>query len=385
MKDKNNIIKNQALYQYPLFFDDVRKNLVRGDRSGPGAYKPLRQGVELLGDGKVRFNYRPPEGTKSVVVKGWGGSMPNTYELKPDTDGYWSVVVDDIPPGFHYHEYFVDGVKATNPLTPYGYGGFIAVNFFELPGEEDSDFYLLKNVPHGTVRMDLYKSSVTGRWRNCYVYTPPGYEKELDKRYPVLYLQHGGGESETAWVWHGKINYIMDNLLAEGKCQEMIIVMNNGYAFKPDGTSHPSMGSLDEVIVKDCIPFIDSKYRTIAHREFRAMAGLSMGGFQANATVMSNLDKFASLGIFSGGFSYKGKGYDLTELFNNPEEYNKKFKLLFVAAGEQEQPMCDELRQELGKLNQKGIRNVFYSCPGYHEWDVWRRSCREFLKLLFRS
>lgn len=381
---KNDIIKNQALYQYPLFFDDVRKNLVRGDRSGPGAYKPHRQGAELLGDGKVRFNFQPPEGTKSVVVKGWGGSMPNSYELKPDTDEYWSVIVDDIGPGFHYHEYYVDGIKTTNSLTPYGYGGFQTINFFEMPGGEDPEFYMLKDVAHGTVRMDLYKSSVTGRWRNCYVYTPPSYEKELEKRYPVLYLQHGGGESEVGWIWQGKVNYIMDNLLAEEKCKEMIIVMNNGYAFKSDGTSHPSAGSTDEVIVKDCIPFIDRKYRTMTNREFRAMAGLSMGGIQSNITVMKNLDLFANLGIFSGGFSYEGHSYNLTELFNNPEEYNRKFKLLFVSAGEQEQPMCDEKRQQLHELNQKGIKNVFYSCPGYHEWDVWRNACREFIKLLFK-
>ena len=375
----NDIIKNHA-----LFFDDVRKYLVRGDRSGPGAYKPLRQGVELLGDGKIRFNFRPPEGTKSVTVKGWNGSMPNTYELKPDEDGYWSVIVDDIRYGFHYHDYYVDGVRVTNPLAPYGYGSFRPVNFFEMPGGEDPDFYLLKDVPHGTVRMDIYKSSVTGRWRNCFVYTPPGYEEKLDKRYPVLYLQHGGGENETGWVWQGKINYIMDNLLAEGKCEEMIIVMNNGYAFKDDGTSHPSLGSLDEVIVNDCIPFIDAKYRTIPDREHRAMAGLSMGGMQSNVTVMKHLDAFANAGIFSGGFTYKGDGFDLTELFNNPEEYDKTFRLLFVSAGEQEQPMCDNLRQELAELNKKGIKNVFYSCPGYHEWDVWRYSAREFIKLLFK-
>jgi enterochelin esterase-like enzyme len=381
---KDEIIKNQALYQYALFFDDVRKNLVRGDTAEPGAYKPLRQGAELLGNGKVRFSYLAPEGTKKVVVKGIGGSMPGQYELRPDGEGYWSAVVDDIRYGFHYHEYYVDGVYATNPLTPYGYGCFKTINFFEMPGGEDPEFYLFKDVPHGTVRMDLYESTVTGRTRNCFVYTPPGYESAPDKKYPVLYLQHGGGENETGWVWQGKINYIMDNLLAEGKCEDMIIVMNNGYAFKDDGTSHPSLGSIDEVIVKDCIPFIDGKYRTKADRKHRAMAGLSMGAMQSNVTVMKNLAVFANVGIFSGGFSYKGDGYDLTGLFNDPEEFCRRFELLFVSAGEQEQPMCDEKRAELEELNAKGVRNVFYSCPGYHEWDVWRYSAREFVKLLFK-
>ena len=243
-----------------------------GDRTKTGAYIPLRQGCELLEDGRVRFNYRPPEGTKSVVVKGIGGSMPGTYELTPDTDGYWSVTVDDIRDGFHYHKYFVDGVEAPNALAPYGYGCFQPINFFEMPGGADPEFYLLKDVPHGTVRMDLYKSALTGRWRNCFIYTPPGYETQTDRRYPVLYLQHGGGENEVGWVWQGKINYIADNLLAEGKMEPMIIVMNNGYAFREDGTSNESMGSIDEVIVGDCIPFIDAKYRTVANRHGRAMA-----------------------------------------------------------------------------------------------------------------
>ena len=144
------------------------------------------------------------------------------------------------------------------------------------------------------------------------------------------------------------------------------------------------MGSLDRVIVEDCIPFIDGKYRTLADREHRAMAGLSMGAMQSNATVMKHLDKFASVGIFSGGFNYKGDGYDLTELFSDPEAFRETFRLLFVSAGEQEQPMCDEKRAELSALREKGIPNVFYSCPGYHEWDVWRRSVREFCRLLFR-
>lgn len=381
---KEELINNQALYEYALFFDDPKKNIVRGDTSGPGAYKPLRHGVEILGENKVRFNYQAPEGTKSVEVKGLaGGSMDKTYVLKPDTDGYWSAVADDIKYGFHYHEYFVDGNRAVNQLSPLGFGCFLPMNFFEMPGGEDPDFFYLKDVPHGTVRMDLYKCSGTGRTRNCFVYTPPGYETELEKKYPVLYLQHGGGENETGWVWQGKINYIMDNLLAEGKCKEMIIVMNCGYYQRGEGTNHPMLNRIDEFLIKDCIPFIDKKYRTLTDRWNRAMAGLSMGGMQSNFTVMRNLDVFANLGIFSGGFNYKGNGYDLTELFNNPEEFDKTFRLLYVSAGEQE-GTCEAKRTEIKALNEKGNKTVFYSCPGYHEWDVWRYGVREFLKLAFK-
>lgn len=377
------LMNNQALYEYCLFFNDVKKNIVRGDTSGPGAYKPLRQGVEILGEGKVRFNYLAPEGTKTVEVKGLkGGSMDKTYELKPDTEGYWSAIADDIKYGFHYHEYYVDGNRVTNALAPLGYGCFLPLNFFEMPGGEDPDFFYLKDVSHGTVRMDLYNSKATGRTRNCFIYTPPGYDKDLSKRYPVLYLQHGGGENETGWVWQGKINYIMDNLLAEGKCEEMIIVMNCGYFGKKEDGSFSNW--IDDILVGDCIPFIDKKYRTIADRDHRAMAGLSMGGMQSNSVVMRNTDVFANLGILSGGFNFKGEGYDLTEAFSDPEKFDKLFKVLFVSYGEQE-PACETKRTQLKELREKGIRNTFYSCPGYHEWDVWRYAAREFVKLLFKK
>ena len=378
----NDILKNQAFTSYPLFFDDVRKHLTFGDRSKTGAYIPLRQGVELLGDGKLRFNYRPPEGTKQVVIRGFGGSMPNIYELQPDTDGYWSLEVDDIRDGFHYFRCYVDGVQAPNYLAPYSYGCSQVLNFFEMPGGADPEFYLLKDVPHGTVRMDLYQSALTGRYRNCFIYTPPGYETDLDRKYPVFYLQHGGGENVVNWVWHGKINYICDNLIAEGKMEPMIIVMNNGYAFlkNEDGEYE---NRIDDVIVQDCVPFIDGKYRTIADRHGRAMAGLSMGGMQSNMTVMKNPDVFANLGVFSGGFRTEGEGYDCNDIFADPAKFHERFDLLFVSAGEDE-PMCEVIRERLDELRGNGIDTVFYSCPGFHEWDTWRYAAREFLLRVFK-
>ena len=375
---------NQAYYSYPLFFDDVHKELIWGDRSKTGAYKPLRQGAEILPDGKVKLNFIAPENAETITVKGWGGSMPNTYELRPDTDGYWSCIADDIRDGFHYCDFYVNGVKTPNILMPYGYGGFFPANFFEVPGGIDPELYLLKDVPHGSVRMCLYPCTMTGKTRIVWVYTPPEYDKEPEKRYPVLYLQHGGGENEIGWVWQGKINYIADNLIHEGKIEEMIIVMNDGYAFHPDGTGNHAMGDIDEVLVQDCIPFIDQKFRTIPDRHHRAMAGLSMGAMQSNMGVFRNLDWFANVGMFSGGFRPKGDNYDLTEVFEDPEKFNECFDVCFIASGEQEQPMCDELRETVKKHNDIGVHTVFYSCPGYHEWDTWRNAAKHFMELLFR-
>lgn len=375
---------NQAYYSYPLFFDDVHKELIWGDRSKTGAYKPLRQGAEILPEGRVRLNFLAPENAETITVKGWGGSMPDTYELKPDQDGYWSCVAENIRGGFHYCDFYVNGVKTPNILMPYGYGAFSPANFFEVPGGIDPELYLLRDVPHGTVRMCLYPCTMTGKTRAVWVYTPPKYDEEPEKRYPVLYLQHGGGENEVGWVWQGKINYIADNLLSEGRIKEMIIVMNDGYAFHPDGSGNPAMGDLDEVLVQDCIPFIDKKFRTVPDRHHRAMAGLSMGAMQSNMGVFRNTDYFANAGMFSGGFRLTGDNYDLRDVFEDPEKFHELFDVCFVASGEQEQPMCDELREMIRKQNEIGVNTVFYSCPGYHEWDTWRNAARHFMELLFR-
>ncbi len=375
---------NQAYYSYPLFFDDVHKELIWGDRSKTGAYKPLRQGAEILPEGRVRLNFLAPENAETITVKGWGGSMPDTYELKPDQDGYWSCVAENIRDGFHYCDFYVNGVKTPNILMPYGYGAFSPANFFEVPGGIDPELYLLRDVPHGTVRMCLYPCTMTGKTRAVWVYTPPKYDEEPEKRYPVLYLQHGGGENEVGWVWQGKINYIADNLLSEGRIKEMIIVMNDGYAFHPDGSGNPAMGDLDEVLVQDCIPFIDKKFRTVPDRHHRAMAGLSMGAMQSNMGVFRNTDYFANAGMFSGGFRLTGDNYDLRDVFEDPEKFHELFDVCFVASGEQEQPMCDELREMIRKQTEIGVNTVFYSCPGYHEWDTWRNAARHFMELLFR-
>jgi enterochelin esterase-like enzyme len=385
---KKDIIQNQSLAQHALFFEPFTKSpkfekLENGEMHI--SYVDKKPDIQILENGDVEFNYYAPN-AKSVRVQGIGGSMPQGYDLQPVGDGAWQVVAHGIVPGFHYIHYFVDGVQAANPRAPFGYGCFETINFLEMPGGEETEFYMLKDVPHGTVRMELFKSSVTGSVRNCYIYTPPGYDSNLSKKYPVLYLQHGGGEDETGWIWQGKINYIMDNLLAEGKCREMLIVMNSGYAFKPDGSSNDiAIGSFDEFLVKDGVAFIDKTYRTVADSANRAVAGLSMGGMQANATAMKYLDVFANLGIFSGGFVRKGHGYDLTALFEDPKKYNEAFRLLFVSAGQQEQPMCDKIDGELKYLREHGMPNVFFSCPGYHEWDTWRYAAHEFLQLLFRD
>lgn len=384
---KKEILENQALYQQMLFFDPLKKKAVFETKDGKLNiyYAEEKLGVKLIDKGVVEFNYYAPN-AKSVKVKGIGGSMPQEYDMTPVGNGYWQAVAHDINPGFHYHTYFVDGVQTTNPLAPYGYGCFYAINYFDMP-EDDSDFFLLQNVPHGDIRMELYKSTVNGRTKAAWVYTPPGYDENLDKKYPVLYIQHGVGENEIGWIWQGKLNYIADNLIAAGKMEEMIIVMNSGYAFVPGEKNMFFPGDFDSELVGDCIPFIDGKFRTKSEREYRAIAGLSLGSSQAYYSgIMHMEDTFSAIGIFSGGARPIGmlNAFDVSSAFEDGEKFNKLIKVFFVSAGEQER-MIDANRTFLNEIKEtKGINSVHYSRPGYHEWDVWRYSAYEFLQLIFK-
>lgn len=372
---------NQSYNSYGLNFDPVNRQLIFDvDEHGnpAGRYKEVRSGVEVNKEGSVRFNFIAPDAHKvELSVLG----MP-PIELKKN-DLCWEVEVSNIEPGFHYHDYIVDGSIAINQSASLGYGCFRPINFFELP-EPNFNYHELRDVPHGTVTLELYNSQIeNGKTRCCYVYTPPKYSTEKMKKYPVLYLQHGGGENETGWVWQGKISNIMDNLLAEDGCEEMIIVMNTGYSFKEDGTSHPLMGSVDEVIVKDCIPYIDKKYKTLADRNNRAMAGLSMGSMQTQKTVFANKDLFAWAGLFSGGLIIKNDEFDYSDVLLNKENYENTFKLLFVASGTKE-GFYKNCVESIEKVEKYGIKLETFLEYGYHDWTFWRHCAKEFLTKVFR-
>jgi len=380
------MLNNHALSAHALFFDDVCRNLIfatdkDGRPAGRYAFRP--EACKVHENGDVTFSFYAPN-AKQVQVAGLGGGFSSEKrDMEKGEDGWWHVTISGIESGFHYHDYYVDGTRTLNPYAPYGYGCGRVINYFELP-DKYSNFYLLQDVPHGTVRMDYYKSEVTGKFRNCWVYTPPGYETSPDKRYPVLYLQHGGGESESTWVWHGKINLIADNLIADNACKELIIVMNCGNAYPKGGNTEGAalFGCIDDVIAKDCIPFIDSKYRTIADRRGRAMAGLSMGGGQTQRTVFKYPELFANAGIFSAHFDAESER--AKELLSDPDRFNSEFDLLFVGAGEYE-PVCEYNRELMRELREKGIQSVIYSAPGWHDWTAWRYCAREFISRLWRK
>jgi enterochelin esterase-like enzyme len=348
----------------------------------PGAEYP-----KIDAQSRVTFRFKAPDAQKVQI------DMGKKYDMVKNNEGIWEVTTDPIVVGFHYYSVIVDGYTAVDPSSQTFFGMSRNSSGIEIP-ENGVDYYMPKNVPHGQVRRLNYYSNITKVWRRAYVYTPADYDKNTNERYPVLYLWHGGGEDETGWPNQGKVDFIMDNLIAEGKAKPMIIVMDNLTAVNPDApkpspgqrsASSPSVNALDEVVIKEIIPTIDKEFRTIANRENRAMAGLSMGGANTIRITMNNLDKFAYIGGFSGG-SRISEGQEIKTMYNgamsDAKSFNEKVKVFFFSTGSVEGP---NVKTSHDKIIAAGIKNIYYESPGTaHEWLTWRRSLHEFAPLIFK-
>lgn len=333
-----------------------------------------------------------------VQVQGGDGLCPKPLDLVKDTAGNWNAIIPSAGPGFHYYWFIVDGVRVNDPGsdTYHGYGR--PTGGIEIPTAGE-DFFHAKNVPHGDVREHWYYSDITGKWRRSFVYTPPDYDKNLKKKYPVLYLLHGAGENERGWSLQGHMSFILDNLITEKKAVPMIVVMENGYATAKNAAAAPAGFSmrdmtkmaetLEQVYIKEIIPNIDLSYRTIPKRESRAMAGLSMGGMQTMLIGMNHLELFSWYGFFSGAI-IGGIMDDPKSAFNgtfaNAKAFNEKVKLMWFGAGSGETQfvkMVDDTKKKLADL---GIKSTSYISQGtFHEWHTWRRHLNEFAPLLFNQ
>ena len=386
MKDElrnNQSVNSTLLYFAPNFTRRVPRpaGAPRFSFKMPKTYTQL-QPAKTLPDGKTRITYYNPD-AESVEVRGLGGSMPDRYPMTKDTDGYWTADLD-LAPGTHVHRYYVNGneTPVSNPQMPYCFSCGEPANFFDTVGE-DSAWYLMQDVPHGDLRMEYYRSGHTGRWKACWIYTPPGYEENPDESYPVLYLQHGAGEDETGWIDMGRTNLILDNMIAAGECEKMLVVMNSGWSFRDEADNKAGKSGFAQELLEDCIPFIEEHYRVKTERENRAMAGLSMGSFQAQQIVLGNLDKFAYLGAIITWLDPARQG-DAAAVLEDIPLLNEKLKVFFASNGDHE-AQAPQTRAAIEKLTEKGYRNaVYYEYPGYHELTVCRYSLRAFLPLLFR-
>jgi enterochelin esterase-like enzyme len=350
--------------------------------------QPGQEYPQVNSQGYARFRIVAPE-AQSVRVS-LGGLERGGFSLDKGEDGVWTGVTQKpLDEGFHYYHLTVDGGTFNDPGTLNFYGSTRWESGIEIPAK-DRDFYALKDVPHGQVRQILFPSKSTNTSRRAFVYAPPEYDKDLTQRYPVLYLQHGWGEDETAWSNQGHANLIMDNLIAEGKTKPFIIVMTYGMTndTRIGGLRNFDIGPFQTVLVDELIPYIDANFRTLSDQPHRAMAGLSMGGMETKSITLKNLDKFSHIGLFSGGTISP-------EDVNNTPGFKEKVKLVFVSYGSRELEnrrgggrggFGGDPKANAEALKQAGINSVFYVSPDTaHEFLSWRRSLREFAPLLFQD
>ena len=332
-------------------------------------------------DGRVWFRFKAPSTAQSVKIH--MGS--DEVDMQKDEKGLWNIVMSNLKPGYQVYWMMVDGTEIEDPGSDIFYSnGYRSV--LEVPASDEAN-YSAKKVPHGDVREHWFYSEITGEFRRMFVYTPPGYDKDCTTKYPVLYLQHGAGELEMEWVHSGKANFILDNLIAEGKARPMIIVMNNGFATRPGQVAQPQvMGSrwaaFEDMLIKEVIPDIDKNYRTIADKEHRAMAGLSMGGMQTFTIGLKNLNTFSHLGIFSGvPTNYNELIKDALDL---GPAFSQRIKLLWFGCGTDETAFHDRQKALQDLLTKSGIKAQYFISQGTtHEFQTWRRCLHEFAPLLF--
>jgi enterochelin esterase-like enzyme len=346
-------------------------------------------------DFSVTFRLRATSANR-VRLEGGAGLVKDPLDLKRGDDGVWTVTTPPAVPGFHYYWFNVDGVRV-NDASSYSYFGYgRECSGIEIP-DPTGEFYAPKeNVPHGAVRVHWYSSKITGKWRRVFVYTPPEYDKGTRARFPALYLLHGAGENERGWIDQGHADFILDNLIAARRAKPMIVVVDSGYASAANPSPTTSQGSnvfmrgiaaFPEVMLKEIIPTIDANFRTVAKREQRAMAGLSMGGMQTLNLTLTHLDQFAWIGAMS---SPPRQGFDVATaydgVFQDAAAFNRKVKLLWIGAGTAERRFHEQAVNVHEALTRAGIRNVFYSSPGTdHEWQTWRRSLHDFAPRLFQN
>ena len=331
-----------------------------------------REYPKIWPDLRAEFRVDAPE-AQAVSVDICG----TVYPLAKGEDGLWGGFTDPLEPGFHYYFLVVDGVRLSDPASTLFYGCGTMASAIEIP-EAGVDFYLERDVPRGEVRMQRYWSPSMGAWRTCYVYVPAGYEQEPLRRYPVLYLQHGGGEDETGWSRQGHADIILDNLIAAGKAVPMLIVMDYGQA-----------GDFSKILLEETIPMIDSRYRTLPDPRHRAMAGLSFGGGQSWSIGLKHPEVFSSIGIFSSGM-FGGVSYapfdlerELPELSLDAAAFNAAHPVFYISCGETD-PRIEYTRAAAEALDQKGADVRFKAWPGGHEWQPWRKSLHDFCQLIFK-
>ena len=345
-----------------------KEDFVSNSLNQPGQEYPM-----VNSEGYARFRIVAPDAKSVIVSLGLGGRGGTV--LHKDKDGVWTGTTEGpMDPGFHYYHLTIDGGTFNDPGTHNYFGSTRWESGIEIPAP-DQDFYAMRfDIPHGNVRQVLFPSNSTNSVRRAFVYTPPMYDKNKKEKYPVLYLQHGWGEDETAWSTQGHANLIMDNLIADGKIKPFIIVMTYGMTndIKFGGLNSFTAEDFEKVLVDELVPYIDANFKTKATKKYRAMAGLSMGGMETKLITLRRPEVFGSYGLLSGG------QYEPADIKDK-----NQVDLIFESCGSKERP--DGIKSSVKNLQEAGFNAHGYISEGTaHEFLTWRRSLYQMAQLLFK-
>lgn len=393
MKTIHVVKRHVRLAILPLCLAMVAGTTVAQSTNGVPASSNIGQGryPRILPDNRVVFQVPAPNAGKVQI------NLGRLYDMRKENSGVWTVTTDPQDPGFHYYSLVIDGVSVADPASESYFGTGRMSSAVEIP-EPGVDFYTVKDVPHGDLRSKRYFSKVTDSWRRLFVYTPPGYDQDTGRKYPVLYIQHGGGEDETGWATQGRTDVILDNLIAAGKARPMLVVIANGNVPAAGGArggySAAGMAGFANELLNNILPFIESHYRVMTNAEDRALSGLSMGGGQTFYVGLANKDKFASIGVFSTGLfggiargPTGGGAFNAEEqvpgLLTNAQSFNDALRVFYISVGEQD-PRIEPTKKAVADFKSHGLKVDFASFPGGHEWQVWRKSLHDFAQRIFK-
>jgi enterochelin esterase-like enzyme len=335
---------------------------------------------QILADKKVIFKTKAPLATKVQVDLG------RKYDMKKEADGNWTVTTDTISQGFHYYSLIVDGVTVADPASQTFYGMGRMASGIEIPSAY-GNYYALRDIPHGDIRIKKYYSKVTNSWRQIYIYTPPGYDLNPNETYPTLYILHGGGEDESGWSKQGKTDLILDNLIASKKVAPMLVVMPDANMNVP-GFDESGLKKFEQELSTMIIPMVEKNYRIKTDANNRALAGLSMGGIHTLYTGIKHSDLFSYLGVFSSGWIVPNQNEIANNQYNflkeNTYQINNRIKQFWISMGGKEDIAYKNCQAMLSKFDEMKIKYTYSEYPGGHTWPVWRNNLYNFAQVLFR-
>lgn len=337
-------------------------------------------------DRRVTFRLKAPA-AREVLVQGIAGLAAQA--MRRDEKGFWHVTVGPLAPELYSYVYEVDGAIVTDPQNR-NVKKWLSVNsVFEVPGDPPL-VHQRRVVPHGVVHHHVCPSRAAGAERGVYVYTPPGYDGDPRRCYPLVVLLHGYGDDESAWLEVGRAHHIADNLLADERMEPMVIAMPYGHALPIelgvpfDDYADRNLVAMEADVVQDLVPMLNEHYRLRPSCEHRAIAGLSMGGGQALTIGLKHLDQFAWIAGFSSAAPRVLQEQQFAELFTDATVTNQHARLLWLGCGD-EDFLLERNRRFVGWLSDQAVGHVYRETAGGHDWSVWRKYLAELLPLLFRA